>query len=489
MTTSCLLEIGANRDGSADALVWIDNGEVQAQSYDELDGQVTALAAEIARRLPPGAKRVGLLVDDPVLCLRMSWALFRIGAAVVLLNTRLPVNALRDQCFAASCSVVVTDRASVFADNGPAELQAEDICATASEGRERDVRSGFASARTVLFTSGSSGVPRGVSHGIRAHVYSAVGSNTNIPLEPGDRWLLALPQYHVSGLSIAFRCFAAGAAVAIAPSQDLFDSARKLGATHLSLVSTQLDRLIRRAEAEGHTLAGLTLLVGGGPIPVAMSQKAVSLGARVYVSYGMSEMASQITTTDGTGSADELSTSGRPLPFRSVRIAATGSGRQADASSGAIEVGGRTLFDGYVGVSESGPRDGWFATGDIGLLDESGRLTIRGRLDRMFISGGENIHPEEIERLLLQQPGVNRAAVVPVSDPEFGRRPVAFVDPVLDEAAAERLRDTLSLRLPRYALPVAFYPFQSDAETSISKLDYRKLTSWAERHRKHAAGR
>jgi O-succinylbenzoic acid--CoA ligase len=142
--------------------------------------------------------------------------------------------------------------------------------------------------------------------------------------------------------------------------------------------------------------------------------------AKANTTYGLTEMASQVTTTSPAATLQELYTAGRVLPHREVSI----------SESGRILVQGETLFAGYVGgegVDRPLDAGGWFHTGDLGELDEAGYLSVRGRVDNMFVSGGENVQPEEVEEALCRLEGVEEAVVVPVEDEEFGARPVAFV--------------------------------------------------------------
>ena len=160
--------------------------------------------------------------------------------------------------------------------------------------------------------------------------------------------------------------------------------------------------------------------MGGGPVPPSLVDEALARGLPLHTSYGLTEMASQVTTTPPGASLEELRTAGRVLPDREVSI----------SERGEILVRGETLFAGYVeGEELDRPLDaeGWFHTGDLGELDEDGYLRVGGRVDNLFISGGENVQPEEIEEALCRLEGVDEAVVVPVPDEEFGARPVAFV--------------------------------------------------------------
>jgi O-succinylbenzoic acid--CoA ligase len=299
---------------------------------------------------------------------------------------------------------------------------------------------------TIIFTSGSTGVPKAALHTFGNHYHSALGSNANIALRPGDRWLHSLPLYHVGGLSILFRCLLAGATVAL-PQQGTppGEAIAGFGATHVSLVSTQLLRLLR----EDAELGGLeAVLMGGGPIPASLVDEAVARGLPVHTSYGLTEMASQVTTTPPGARPDELRTAGRVLPHREVGI----------SERGEILVRGKTLFAGYVESEKLDlplDADGWFHTGDLGELYENDYLRVRGRMDNLFVSGGENVQPEEIEEALCRLEGIEEAVVVPVPDKEFGARPVAFVR--TDDLEPGDLARELEPVLPRFKIPISFH--------------------------------
>ena len=244
-------------------------------------------------------------------------------------------------------------------------------------------------------------------------------------------------------------------ATVVLPEPDVPLGEAVAGATHVSLVSTQLLRLLREGGFEAGRLEAI--LLGGGPLPTSLVDEAADLGLPVHTSYGLTEMASQVTTTPPGASRKELHTSGRPLPHREVGI----------SGDGEILVRGETLFAGYV----EGDADGWFHTGDIGDLSENGYLRVLGRKDNLFVSGGENIHPEEIEEALSSLAGVEVAVVVPFPDPEFGARPVAFVRMADGVVESETLARALEKVLPRFKIPVVFHNWPEEAGFGEMKVD------------------
>ncbi|MDN5698623.1 MAG: AMP-binding protein, partial [Rubrobacter sp.] len=165
---------------------------------------------------------------------------------------------------------------------------------------------------------------------------------------------------------------------------------------------------------------------------------------------------------------------GRVLPYRELRI----------SDEGEVLVRGRTLFVGYLdgeGLRDPTDGEGWFRTGDLGALDEDGYLTVHGRRDNRFVSGGENVQPEEVEAVLRRLSGVEEAVVVPVPDEEFGHRPVAFVNGPPD---SEELYERLSALLPRFMVPIAFYPWPEEASSGM-KPDRARLARLARERREN----
>lgn len=197
-------------------------------------------------------------------------------------------------------------------------------------------------------------------------------------------------------------------------------------------------------------------------MPKDLLKRAQNRGFPIYVSYGLTEMASQVAT----GKLNDLDTPcAKVLPHREINVI-----------EGEICVRGKTLFKGYAegdAVRPSVDGDGWFHTGDAGALDAGGYLTVTGRKDNMFVSGGENIHPEEIEAALMKIKSVVQAVVVPINDAEFGERPSAFIrwEDDIVVYKDEILREMLAQELPKFKIPFAFYAWPKEAGGEGMKID------------------
>jgi len=468
----CPLEEAVERHANQPAIV---SGE-RAVSYAEFHRRVARATAALRRAGCNPGERVAILAPNSPDYLVWLLAILRLGAVCCPMNTRLPHRTVADLLRRVDCRKLVVESTE---QEGLGDLTGD---VQIVEGR--DLTSGEEStgaaaqscimpldrAATIVFTSGSTGTPKAVLHSYGNHYYNALGSNTNLPLAPGDRWLLDLPLYHVGGLGILFRSLLAGSTVVMPDQGEPLDAVlSRYEITHLSVVVTQLHRLLQQPESVRYPALGYILL-GGSPVPLKLLERAAARGLPVFASYGCTEMASQVATTGPGSTTAQRLTSGKLLPHRRLRI----------GEEGEIQLAGETLFMGYVDggkVRRPMTGDGWFATGDLGRVDENGYLTVIGRRDNRFFSGGETIHPEEIERILTDHDGVQQAVVVPIPDEEFGQRCVAFVQPRGSCPDGPALAEWLGQTLPRYKVPDAFYQWPA-AEANAFKVDrarFRRL--------------
>jgi O-succinylbenzoic acid--CoA ligase len=305
-------------------------------------------------------------------------------------------------------------------------------------------------ARTLLNTSGSTGWPKFVEHRLLQHIESAKGVNEVMAYDATQRWLLSLPLFHVGGLAIVVRAFCAGASIALpATAESVEDVILRMPVTHVSLVATQLKRLISNTQATTRLSQCRRIMLGGGPVPTWLSEVAMTHALPLIASYGATEMASTWTATGLLEGEISKQGSGRLLPSRELRL----------SSDGEVCVRGAMLFESYVGKSREScfDSDGFYRSSDIGRVDDQGNLHILGRKDNMFISGGENIHPQEIEMAILNHPLVEEAIVVSVPNEKWGERPVAFVRMSEDNLLCDGdLKEHLKKTLPAFKIPDRF---------------------------------
>ncbi|UAL43409.1 o-succinylbenzoate--CoA ligase [Shewanella inventionis] len=327
-------------------------------------------------------------------------------------------------------------------------------------------------ASNIILTSGSSGTPKAAVHSLLNHIASAQGAASYIPLRGNDAWLLSLPLFHIGGLAILHRCTLAAARIVLRDmAKSLAEQLQQSTISHVSLVPTQaLQLLTLQPQALTHVKA---LLLGGGMIEPQLINTLNALHVKAYTSYGMTEMSSQITTAKANLSGHH----GRPLPARQLKLV-----------DGVIWVKGECLFMGYLtpqGVSLPVDEQGWFCTQDKGLLNEKGQLMILGRADNMFICGGENLHPEQIEAALITHPNVAQAIVFAMPDPVFGNLPAAIIDYIDDNGAEQlnteeinqvntQLSELIELKLARFMRPRQYFSWPKQVVSSGIKAP-RKL--------------
>jgi O-succinylbenzoic acid--CoA ligase len=310
-----------------------------------------------------------------------------------------------------------------------------------------------------ILTSGSTGVPHMVGLTYGNHLWSAVGSAFNIGVEPEDRWLCCLPLSHIAGLSIVMRSVIYGTTAVLHDGFEVDRVAASLdeeGISLVSLVSTMLVRLL----AAGADLSGpRAILVGGGPVPAEVLEEALGRGATVVQTYGLTECCSQATTLAPAEARRKLGSAGRPLLTTHLRI-----------RDGEILIQGPTVAPGCADA------DGWLHTGDLGRIDDEGFLYVTDRIDDMIVSGGENVVPAEVERVLLGHPEVVDAAVVGREDPEWQQAVTAIVVLRNDSAtSADDLRRHCAEALAPFKVPKRIELASALPRTPSGKLMRRAL--------------
>jgi len=276
---------------------------------------------------------------------------------------------------------------------------------------------------TIIFTSGSTGKPKGIVHTVGNYLYSALGSIEYFKMEEGETSLLSLPLYHVGGLLIPFRSFLSGGILILPATLSKIGSAiRGQKPDFISLVSTQLIRLINKDIMIPRLRLPKVIMVGGGPVPRWVVEFCQDKKIPIVLTYGLTESTAQMTATPLSSLAQSHQCVGRPLPYRELKL----------SQDNEIMIRGKTLFKGYAdGASHivtPFDQEGWFSTKDIGRFTENGELEIHERKDLMFISGGENIHPHTIEENINRIPWVVESIVVPIPHAEYGEVPFAFIE-------------------------------------------------------------
>jgi O-succinylbenzoic acid--CoA ligase len=392
-----------------------------AVSYSELLAGASAGAVELAARGAEPAGRVAIALPPGLAFAQALHACLLLGAVAVPVDLRL-LPAERE--IATAGAVLIDEPLSTPARSRPA-------------GADRYAAAGhdLAATAVVIHTSGTTSQPKPIELTYGNLLWSALGSAVALGLDPRERWLCALPLAHVGGLSILLRSTIYATTAILHERFDtdaVLHALREQQVTLVSLVATTLTRLLD-AELE-QPPALRCALTGGGPVPPALVARAQEAGVPVSLTYGLTEACSQVTTTPaatfagapvGSAGLGHTLSAGPSLFCTRVRIADAprrGPGEELDAGrEDEIAVAGPTVAPGSL------DRDGWLRTGDLGMLDEQGRLYVTGRKADTIISGGENIAPAEVEAVLEAHPDVLEAAVLGRADPRWGEAVTAIV--------------------------------------------------------------
>ncbi|MEA2420762.1 MAG: o-succinylbenzoate---CoA ligase [Thermoleophilaceae bacterium] len=308
------------------------------------------------------------------------------------------------------------------------------------------IRTSFdpSAVHTVIRTSGTTGVPKAVELTYANHIASALASAGALGVEPDDRWLCPLPLHHVGGLNVLIRSVINQTAVVLHCGFDVERVRATLESGEIalaSLVPTMLARL--RAAGLKRTPGVRAIALGGGPVPAGLLEWARESGIPVVPVYGMTETCSQIVA-------------GSP-------------GRVLEGVELEIGPDGEILVRGPMVASGALAGDGWLHTGDLGRLDDDGRLHVLGRLKELIVTGGENVAPLEVEQALLAHPAVADAGVAGLPDPEWGEVVTAFV--VLGAGASpDDLRAWCRDRLEPFKVPKAIHAVESLPRNAGGKL-------------------
>ncbi len=295
----------------------------------------------------------------------------------------------------------------------------------------------------VMATSGTTGTPKGVVLTHEAVAASATATSERLGVDPAvHRWLACLPLNHVGGLSVVVRALVAGTGLTVLPG---FERDAVLAASGPDVLVSLVPTTLARVGADRWH----TVVLGGSPPPG-------ELPGNVVTTYGLTETGSGVVYD------------GRPLAGVDVAV---------DPATAEIRLRGPMLLRAYRGGPSEPERpgtdaDGWLATGDAGRVDADGRLSVQGRLSELVITGGENVWPTPVERILGRHPGVAEVAVAGRPDPEWGEVVVAWVvatDPSTPPAL-EELRALVRAELAAFAAPRRVVVVDRLAKTSIGKV-------------------
>lgn len=454
----------------------------QTVTFEQLDAAVTGTSDGLQARGITTGRVVAVLGRNSVEYAILFFAAIRCGVTLMPLNSRLTAVDWRRQLTAADCRLVVIDREFQpnAADLAIASVSMAEIIAENPSGFDQraPIEIPLEREALIIFSSGSTGRPRGVVLTWGNLYFNALGSAAFLPLGPEDIWLAVLPFFHIGGISILVRTVLAANGAYIMPRFDATSVIEVIRRGQISLISVVPTMLNNLMIADGDNLLRNLrgIIVGGAAFDAALRRDAAAKRLPILTTYGMTETASMVTLLDKTDRDDLWATSGKMLPYREVMIALDDGSPAPMGTAGRIMIRGETVFPRYIGVTDirRQPED-WFDTGDRGVMDMAGYLTVLGRQDSIIVSGGENIDMTRIETVLMAISGIKGAVVLSRADETWGRRPVAFVEPSGEEFPEERIKEELAAQLPRFMLPDRIIIVRALPLTAAGKYDRAAL--------------
>ncbi|MFB6269882.1 MAG: o-succinylbenzoate--CoA ligase [Halobacterium sp.] len=456
--------VALQTESNPDATALVDATTSASWTYEGLDADVEATAGMLAAHGVERGDRVAVLMETRPAFVGLTFACARLGAVLVPLNARLAVPELRAQAEAVGpvvcvCEADTEDAASeldapalsVDADGDVQRLAARDPVAV------DPADNSWTDTRALMFTSGTTGDPKAVRLTYANFAASAAASAFRLGVLPDDRWLCPLSTYHMGGLSVVLRSALYGTTAVLTHGFDadaVLDALDAYDCTGVSLVPTMLQRLLDADQDVADSLR--FALVGGAPTPPALVERALDAGVPVCPTYGMTETTSQVATLRASQAREHAQSVGRPLLGTEVTVVDEDCRPVPAGERGELVVSGPTVTPGYLDADASRERfcEHGLRTGDFGYVDADGFLYVGGRQADQIVTGGENVHPEEVAAVLRDHPGVEDVAVVGIPDEEWGERVGALVVPDAERRPTRaELRAFCDDRLAGYKRP------------------------------------
>ncbi len=449
-------------------------------TYAQFDERVSRAALWLKSAFGIGAgERVAVLSHNDTDVFELQFACRRLGAIFLPLNWRLAVPELEFICKDATPKVIVHGVEFAAEAASVAKLAGVGHTATLANGRASDYEAGIAAADgrldppmadlddvwTIMYTSGTTGRPKGAQITYRMCVFNAIHCAMTVALTGQSKNLVFLPTFHTGGLNVyANPTFHTGGCNVVMRSFDpklflelLCD--KSLGITHLLGVPTNF---LMMAQEPGFAAADLSHIVcigvGGAAAPLSLIEAYGAKGIKLQQGWGMTETGPLGLLLSGEKALEKVGSSGLPPLYVRLRICDPQGNEVKPGETGELLIKGPTVTPGYWNRAEANAQvftpDGWFHTGDAARQDEDGYYYIVDRWKDMFISGGENVYPAEVENVIFQLDGVLENAVVGIPHEKWGEVGRAFVvlkpGSNLDEAA---ILGHCGGQLARYKVP------------------------------------
>jgi len=487
---------------SPERIALVDRKSGRRLSYLDLDVLSDMWLSVLRDKLGVGlGERVAVLMGNRVESVAIFFACIRLRAVFVPLNWRLSPPELASIVDDASPSVIVGERRYNFfnaedaedAENAEPKIRWVDVDYDAPRllqksdlvGKSQDIIVDGEDPAMIIYTSGSTGQPKGAVLPHRQLLFNAIATTTAWELGSDDIAPITTPFFHVGGWNVfATPLWLRGGCVVLV---DQYDPATFLGTlaeekcTVGFCVPTQLTMLMESPQFGMEVPSLRWLISGGAPCPLPIVERVREAGYSLRLGYGLTECGPNCFAMSAEESLVAHGSVGRPVPFLEMRIVDESLQDVTEGETGELLLRGPQVFSGYLNAAEKTAQvmldDGWLRTGDLVRRDESGAYWISGRRKEMFISGGENVFPGEVEAALSDCPGVADVVVVGVADPLWGEVGRAFVVPRRDcSLTEEQVIAHARSRLGRYKVPKSVVMMSDIPRLGSGKPDRRALT-------------
>ena len=454
----------------------LENGE--KVSFYSLKKMSEAFARKLAALNIKKGTHVGLLSNNNLDLVIAIHALTYLQAVAVLFNIRLTKRELNYQFDDSDVSIIITT--SKLAEEKSLRFKNVQLFETIKKVQEKQIsltqELHLKDPFTIMYTSGTTGQPKGVIHTYGNYWWSATASALNLGLHLNDKWLATLPIFHIGGLSIFIRSVIYGISVYLMEKfhpKAVHESIMNNGVTIISVVPIMLKKLIDELQDHVYPSTFRYMLLGGASAPKKLLEKALENKIPVFQSYGMTETTSQIVTLHPSYNLHKIGSSGKPLIPAEVKII-----HRDQSGIGEILVRGPMVTKGYYNkpsVNRERIQNNWLHTGDLGYFDKEGFLYVVDRRNDLIISGGENVYPSEIEQIIMEMNGIKEAAVIGKKDPTWGEVPVAFIALKDKTISKEEILAYLRENIASYKVPKEIYFLERLPRNATNKIVREKL--------------
>ncbi|WP_176459515.1 class I adenylate-forming enzyme family protein [Rhodococcus sp. OK302] len=448
-------------------------------TYTEFAERTEAVAAQLASEGIGAGDVVAIMLPNRVELLIAIMAAWRLGAAATPINPMFTANEADYQISDSGARLVITGGLDAPSGGRPA-LCVDDLAESPPDLALPGIELAADDLALLIYTSGSTGRPKGVmlTHANLQFMASSMGQS--IGITGADHCLLILPLFHVNAICVSVLTpLIVGGQVSITGKFSVsrfFDDVARLRPTYFSAVPAIYAMLTSQSEDASIDTSSLRFAVcGAAPISKELLERAEErFGFEIVEGYGLTE-GTCASACNPVGGIRKLGTVGPALPGQQIEILAEDGTFAPIGIRGEVVIKGGNVMYGYLNRPEETAKtvvDGWLHTGDVGVLDKDGYLTLVDRIKDMIIRGGENIYPKEIENSLATHPSVLEAAVIGAPHDVYGEVPVAYVVAYPDAPVTEgELLDHVTALLTRVKVPVAIYVVDALPRNPVGKID------------------